>query len=1139
MPLDSLMSPARSPQRVFRHGDDRACGFARSVLSRWFFAIAIVSASSQSLVLAAVDDSAEREFFEKRIRPILVVECRDCHGPEVQEGGLRVDRRESLLSGGDSGPAIVPGDSASSLLWQSIAHRHPDFAMPEGRPKLADRIIDDVAAWIDRGAFDPRDEEETTGEPTDDDRRRLLEARAAASWSLREVRDQVTPTTIDRQWPDGSVDAFLLDRLERTGLAPAPDAPPHVWLRRVWFALVGLPPDERDAESFVDDRRPDARVRMVDRLLASPAFGERWGRHWMDLMRYADSYGHEQDFEIPYAWRYREWLVRAWDADLAYDRFVTEHLAGDLVDVPRLDPTGTFDESPAGTGWWFLHQATHAPVDPVLDEADRIDNQLDVLGKAFLGSTIGCARCHDHKFDPFSTRDYYALAGFLRASRQEIAFFDDQGVLTEMARAARDRRRAAEQRLDDALRDLDAAGTNEIAPIWNAVATLADSIDDASLDRMANELGITRPQFDRWRLTYRAASEQPMLHPLGPFVARADDVSLLPAPSSAVDAIDARPEVHRPLGPIRTSDWFASGDAFRVDDPRATTWRFDGERLELLPASIAHSGLVADGLQGVLRSPTFVLSERFLHLRVGGVRGKVKLVIARYALRDVNPLLFGETLQEVDTAGRTEWRTLGHEIGRYRGLPAYLELIDEGTGYVRLDEVVLSSSDRPPRPARVADASAADDLSVGERLAAVVARGLRSRLDSNAERESAGQITDESRGDEPSADERQAEAVLAALVAAGLWGDALTEAVASVGAIIPADRYPLPQRRLAITDGSVEPSWLWRRGDHRQPVEPVERQLPSVFPHLVDPSELAGSGRLELARALTAPENPLLHRVFVNRVWGQLFGSALVPTVDDFGAMGRPPTHPELLDHLTTTFRNDETSMKGLIRRLCLSRAFGMASGRQHSIAEQLDAPNELRHRATIRRLEGEALRDALLAVSGTLDRRRFGPSVPTYLTEFMGDPSWLTGRGIGSGPLDGDRRRSIWLETRRNFLSPWMITFDLPVPDTTVGRRNASNVPAQALAMLNDPFVRQQAERLARDLMVTEPEDPRRRLERAYLRLVGRRATADELEHWIRFAAGQGALLGSDEPTGANDPQVWTEVCHTLFLLQEFSHVE
>ncbi len=1094
--------------------------------------IAIVLAWSPSVVHATDDDSAEREFFEKRIRPILVVECRDCHGPEVQEGGLRVDRRESLLSGGVSGPAIIPGDAASSLLWQTIAHRHPEFAMPEGRPKLADRIIDDVAAWIDRGAFDPRGREETAAEPTEEDRRHLIEARAASSWSLAPVIDHVTPATIDRPWPDGPVDAFLLERLERNGLAPAPDAAPYVWLRRVSLALVGLPPDEHDAESFVDDRRPDARVRVVDRLLASPAFGERWGRHWMDLMRYADSYGHEQDFEIPYAWRYREWLVRAWDADLSYDRFVTEHLAGDLVDSPRLDPTGSFDESPSGTGWWFLHQATHAPVDPVLDEADRIDNQLDVLGKAFLGSTIGCARCHDHKFDPFTTRDYYALAGFLRASRRELAFFDDRGALTEMARAARDRRREAEQRLDDALRRLDAAGTDRIARIWNAVSAVADPIDDTSLDRMADDLGITRSRFERWRQTYRAASEQPSLHPLGPYVVR----TAQPIPSPTVKSAEERTVVHRPLGPIRMRDWFASGEAFRIDDPQSTPWRFDGDLLELLPASTAHSGIVADGLQGVLRSPTFVLTEPFLHLRVGGVRGRVKLVIARYALRDVNPLLFGETLQEIDTAGRTEWRTLGHEVGRYRGLPAYLELIDEGTGYVRLDEVVLSSSDRPPSALRADDApyrdlstatgaAEDDDVSVGERLAAVAAVGLRSRLDSIA--------------DERSSEERHAEAVLAALTDEGLWGDELTEAVASVGAVVPADRYPPPQRRLAITDGSVEPSWLWRRGDHRQPVEPVERQVPSVFsPHL-DPDELSGSGRLELARALTDPENPLLHRVFVNRVWGQLFGAAIVPTVDDFGAMGRPPTHPELLDHLTTTFRSDATSMKGLIRRLSLSRAFGMASGRGHSVAEQLDAPNELRHRASIRRLEGEALRDALLAVSGSLDRRRFGPSVPTHLTEFMGDPSWLTGRGIGSGPLDGHRRRSIWLETRRNFLSPWMITFDLPVPDTTVGRRNASNVPAQALAMLNDPFVLQQAERLARDLMASEPEDPRRRLERAYLRLVGRRATEVELEHWLRFAAGQGALLGSDDPTGLSDPRVWTELCHTLFLLQEFSHVE
>ena len=206
-------------------------------------------------------------------------------------------------------------------------------------------------------------------------------------------------------WSDHPVDRFILVKLEATGLQPAPPASPQTWLRRVYFAITGLPPTVEEVESFLKDPSPDARSKVLDRLLASPYFGEPWARHWMDLIRFAETYGHEQDYSIPYAWQYRDYLVRAFNQDVPYDQFVREQIAGDLLKNSRRHPTARFNESVIATGFWYLHQATHGPVDPYQDKADRLDNQLDVFAKTFLGLTMACARCYDHKFDPISTKD--------------------------------------------------------------------------------------------------------------------------------------------------------------------------------------------------------------------------------------------------------------------------------------------------------------------------------------------------------------------------------------------------------------------------------------------------------------------------------------------------------------------------------------------------------------------------------------------------------------------------------------------------------------------------------------------------------------------------------------------------------------
>ena len=359
-------------------------------------------------------DETGLEFFEKRIRPVLATHCLSCHGPERQESGLRLDTRSSLIKGGRSGPVVMLGQPQNSRLYQVVTYRDPHLKMPPPGP-LPTSVVEDIGAWIEAGApwpeTEPAPSSGTSAEGFD-----LAKRKQRYPWIWEPPLSQPPPSTRDSRWPRDPVDRFLLSKLEQNGLAPAPPADRRTWLRRVSFALTGLPPAPDEIRRFVDDRRPDAHALVADRLLASPRFGERWARHWMDLVHYAESRGHETDFLIANAFQYRDYLVRAFNADIPYRQLVAEHVAGDLLPAPRVDPTTGANESVIATGWPFFGEEEDSPVDLRQDEIERLDNRIDVLSKTFLGLTVSCARCHDHKFDAISQRDYYALFGFLLSS---------------------------------------------------------------------------------------------------------------------------------------------------------------------------------------------------------------------------------------------------------------------------------------------------------------------------------------------------------------------------------------------------------------------------------------------------------------------------------------------------------------------------------------------------------------------------------------------------------------------------------------------------------------------------------------------------------------------------------------------------
>ena len=364
--------------------------------------------------------SEQLEFFENKVRPLLIDKCYSCHGPESKplEGGLNLSSRKGLLSGGDTGPAIVVGAPDESLLidvvnYGDVYEMPPDTKMSAEEIGILTKWVKDGAAWPETG-----ESEEVVRESFD------LQSRKDSHWVWKPIQKRKVPTVENIDWPADPVDNFILEKLESAGLPPAGDAGRRVLIRRAYFDLIGLPPSPEKVEAFVGDETPKAFEKVVDELLASDRFGERWARHWMDLTRYAESAGHEFDYEIRNAFRYRDYLIRAFNSDVSYKQLLQEHIAGDLLPQPRRHATEDYNESILGTGFWFLGEAKHAPVDAKAEEARTIDNQIDVMSKTFLGMTVACARCHDHKFDAISTEDYYALSGFLQSSRRQSAMLD-------------------------------------------------------------------------------------------------------------------------------------------------------------------------------------------------------------------------------------------------------------------------------------------------------------------------------------------------------------------------------------------------------------------------------------------------------------------------------------------------------------------------------------------------------------------------------------------------------------------------------------------------------------------------------------------------------------------------------------------
>ncbi len=1100
--------------------------FARSYRLVCRFLALVVPLGLSLPAVVAMEPSAEQlEFFEKQVRPILAERCYECHSAASRrlEAGLRLDSRQGALQGGDSGPAIVLGEPDESLLIDAV--RYESFEMPP-RGKLSDDQVKELVQWIASGAAWPQDvtkpEEHAAGQFD-------LEERKSQHWAWRPIHRQTPACVEDESWPRNAIDHFILQRLEAAGLQPAEQADRRTLVRRLYFDLIGLPPSPEQVREFLEDGAEDAYERLVDRLLTSKHFGEKWARHWMDLVRYAETHGHEFDYPIHHAWQFRDYLVRAFNADLPYDQFITEHLAGDLLENPRKHPVEGFKESIIGTGFWFLGEAVHAPTDVRGDEAIRVDNQIDVMTKTFLGLTVGCARCHNHKFDPISTEDYYALAGFLQSSRRQEAMLDPHGRIAQTASALRELCSAGDVWMRETVTTR-LPGQATFAKRLLAAAVLADTEEKAEGERSANihsrlatvlqGPAVSRPTHPLYAWAHLAVADGAA----GDFTANRDrlrdelNTQAQQAEKHAAESVLLADFDDAILDGAGLDDWSSTGEAFAPVATSGGQWDATGRVVRLVRPGLAHSGLASPKLHGVLRSPTFTITHPNIHYRLLASGVQIRLIIDGYFMDVFSALLFrGVTLNNVDTAGEFRWQTQSGDLRNYIGRTAHIEILDHGDGYVALDQVRLSAGGTPaevPNRLNLAvlsdpSVNSLDDLalSYGRLLQAAVACASRGEADAdqvaflNLVLNTQKPTTDTSPLDQLAQRMEEAEAGL-----------------------------PAPVRVLAITDGTGQDERVHIRGSHANLGDRVPRRLLTAIAGEDQPPITAGSGRLELAHRITDGANPFPSRVLVNRLWHHLFGRGIVPSVDDFGVMGQPPSHPELLDWLAADFMRNDWSIKHAIRRMVTSRTYRMASNveRSDSKAQRIDPTNALLHRMRIRRLPAESIRDAMLAVSGRLDRKMFGVSVPVHLTAFM------QGRGRPKGgPLDGQGRRSVYIEVRRNFLSPMMLAFDMSSPFNTMGRRSVSNVPAQSLILMNDPFVVDQAKRWAERLQ-TEFATTDDRLDVMFQQAMACPPTQHQLERSKAFLESQAAMYG----TTADDLRVWTDLCHTVMNMKAFIYL-
>ena len=1044
------------------------------------FPIAVLAAMNLIVCSGALRGGEEipkdqLDFFEAKIRPVLVRECYGCHSAEAAakgklRGELLLDSREGARKGGENGPAVVPGKTAESLLLSALKHENLEMP-PKG--KLDAGIIADFEKWIQAGAADPRD-----GKPLATPAVMDVESRRNF-WSFQPLAMSEPPVVADETtWIRSDIDRYVLARLEPSNLAPNPVADAHVLVRRAWFDLLGLPPTPDEMREWTaklgttGEINNGAWAALIDHLLDSPHYGERQARHWMDVARFAESHGYEQDYDRPNAYHYRDFLIRAFNRDLPYDQFVQWQLAGD-----ELAPDEPLAWMATGflCGGAFPTQLTETEFESA--RYDELDDMVATTGVAFLGLSVGCARCHDHKFDPIPNIDYYRMAAtFTTAIR-------------------------CEKKLD--------LEPQENAARREAFASKLNALESELQNYARDELS---KQLSTWLLSENSRKVSPgAWSPLtGSVVSKhADNFQLQPDFS------------YLSIGAVPNQD---------VITLTCTPEKLQMQAIRL--EALTHDSLPNKG-PGRADNGNFVLSDIQLTIK-GDANPHRKFVAARAThQQNTDSLSVAASIDDDPVSG---WAVDG-QIGKDQAAVFQLErplLIDAPTEIA----ITLKFNHSNPKHSvgrfRVSvcgDALAAPvvgDVGPPPVVAEALAR-LRETLTQNPDSKPNDDL-ELARAWKTSLDwfktqdvgYRQRAAAIDEAKKAGAGEQFATAMVTSEG--LPILSHHANDRGFPHF---YPDTFQLRRGDVNQKVDKVAAGFLQVFTSIGDTTHwkqptVAADVRVSyrrsaLAHWMTDADRGVGHlaaRVMVNRLWQHHFGRGLVATPNDFGSAGERPSHPDLLDYLASELIAGQWRLKRVHKLIMTSGVYMQSSALELEDPRlQIDRENQLYWRRVPQRLEAEAIRDALLAVSGQLDSTMYGP-----------------------GSIDSAmRRRSVYFFIKRSQLIPMMMLFDWPEHLVSIGQRPLTTIAPQALMFMNNPQGREYAVSLAKHL---QSESAEQTVDRVYWAVLSRGPQSTELKLAMAFLKQQASLRNS---AGESDGELsaLTDLCQTIMSMNEFLYVE
>jgi hypothetical protein len=1059
-------------------------------MNRLRFALFITSLFASRTTAAPTD-------FVRDVRPILQKHCYSCHGSKQQKSGLRLDIKSQAFRGGDSyGPSIIAGKALASPVIQFISGGDADLTMPPDGDGLSAVEVTMLTNWVVEGAIWPDGVDLAWLEDRRD------------HWSFKPVAAADQPAVADASWPRCAIDHFILARLEQEGLQPAPQANRVDWLRRVYFDLIGLPPTPEQVSDFDHDQRDDAYERVVDQLLKSPRYGERWAQHWLDVVRYADTHGFEVNTERPNAWPYRDYVIRAFNSDTPYDQFIREQLTGDL------------SGQDAATGF-LVTAAALLPGQIGKDAAsirrarqDELGEIVINTGRTFLGLSIGCARCHDHKFDAISSRDYYAMQAFFSG-----VHYGDRPIRSPEA----DAKRLEIESLKKCVAEIETklAVYQPLAQVGGGQTPTDPRINEhvfepleAKFVRMrihdANlhpSLGLIEPCIDEFEIY--TAEQNPRN------VALANGGTKVTASGSRTSASHRLEHVND--GQYGNShSWMSSEPGrgwllFELPEPvriGKIVWSRDrnGQYSDrLATAYTLEVGTSSHAMKRIaflppLRSAVSAKRniDRFQPLTTDRLRFTIHETnrlapcideLEIFDVRGTNVALasLGTIASSSGNAPASEKHKLEHvNDGQYGNGRSWMSS-EDGRGWVELRFSKLQHIERVEW-ARDRQGKFSDRLPLkytievlDERQAWRIVATAQDRRQQGADEQkrnrytTAGLTVDEAAKVERLVTEvKRLESQITA---------------ASASQMVFGGQFTKP-----------EATHLLFRGDPEQPQEEVAAAVLTALGNIRLPADAADQERRRgLADWIASPQNPLTSRVMVNRIWQWHFGTGLVETASDFGRTGTKPTHPDLLDWLATEFVRSGWSTKQMHRLLVLSATYRQSS-QIDRLAQLKDANVRWLWRFPSRRLESESIRDGMLAVSGRLNLKTGGPGFDLFRSR---------GGLNGFPPIESfdesGLRRLIYAHKIRMERDIVFGAFDCPDAGQSTPRRRQSTTPIQALNLLNSRFTLEEAEAFAARVQADVGDNVTMQICRAYQLAFGRNPDAVEINDSIAVVEQHG----------------------------------